>query len=166
MTSQPISFTTSLRWVSADIWLPQRRDRLILLGTTKTFTWREPKSLRRISLKSILEKEPEIEIPDYVTRRMDGAYRDRPIVSDPERGDIAPTCVAHYSRDRSTRLVADKRFPRGVRPYTVREYARLQGVPDSFVFKGTDSKAYEMIGNGVSVPVARWVGSEIKRYFS
>jgi DNA (cytosine-5)-methyltransferase 1 len=72
---------------------------------------------------------------------------------DPKRGDIAPTCVAHYSKDLSTRLVADERFPRGERPYTVREYARLQGVPDTFTFAGGANDAYRMIGNGVSVPV-------------
>mgnify|MGYP003693667853 FL=1 len=100
-----------------------------------------------------------------LARRLAGAYRDRPIVSDPRRGDIAPTCVAHYAKDLSTRLVADKRFPHGVRPYTVREYARLQGVPDTFTFAGSDNDAYRMIGNGVSVPVGEWIGSEVVRYF-
>jgi DNA (cytosine-5)-methyltransferase 1 len=117
-------------------------------------------------LREILEEAPAPEIPDYVYKRIDGAYRDKPIVSDPERGDIAPTCVAHYSKDLSTRLVADKRFPRGVRPYTVREYARLQGVPDDFKFVGGDRKAYQMIGNGVAVPVAEWIGREVLRYFN
>ena len=82
------------------------------------------------------------------------------------RGDIAPTCVAHYSKDRSTRLVKDARHPLGVRPYSVREYARLQGVPDSFAFEGTEFDAYRMIGNGVSVPVGEWVAGEVRRYFS
>ena len=52
-----------------------------------------------------------------------------------------------------------------MRPYTVREYARLQGVPDKFNFVGSDNDAYRMIGNGVSVPVGKWIGSEITRYF-
>lgn len=47
----------------------------------------------------------------------------------------------------------------------MREYARLQGVPDGFVFCGGDRAAFRQIGNGVSVPVARWVGTELKRYF-
>ena len=68
-------------------------------------------------------------------------------------------------QDLSTRLVADRRFPHGVRPYTVREYARLQGVPDAFTFAGSSNDAYRMIGNGVSVPVGKWIGSEIVRYF-
>ncbi|WP_342590483.1 DNA cytosine methyltransferase [Abyssogena phaseoliformis symbiont] len=53
----------------------------------------------------------------------------------------------------------------GVRPYTVREYARLQGVPGWFEFNIPDTDAYRMIGNGVAVPIGRWVASEIKRYF-
>jgi DNA (cytosine-5)-methyltransferase 1 len=52
-----------------------------------------------------------------------------------------------------------------VRPYSVREYARLQGVPDSFEFVGGDRAAYKMIGNGVSVPVGEWIGRELIRYF-
>lgn len=79
--------------------------------------------------------------------------------------DCAPTCVAHYAKDVSTRLVADGRFPGGARPYSVREYARLQGVPDSFAFAGSERDAYRMIGNGVSVPVGEWVGTEVCRYF-
>lgn len=119
-----------------------------------------------ITLKEILEENPAPHIPDYVAKRLEGKYRDRPIISDPERGDIAPTCVAHYAKDVSTRLVADKNFPYGARPYTVREYARLQGVPDAFKFAGSDLDAYRMIGNGVSVPVGRWIGREIVRYFN
>jgi DNA (cytosine-5)-methyltransferase 1 len=117
------------------------------------------------SLADILESDPTPRIPDYVKKRLDGAYRDRPIISDPKRGDIAPTCVAHYAKDLSTRLVADERFPHGAGPYTVREYARLQGVPDSFSFAGSENASYRMIGNGVSVPVGRWIGEEIARYF-
>jgi len=166
MTKLPDYYVTVFCPVSSQIWLPQRRDRLIIIGSRRRFSWREPKATRRVKLSEILEKNPQIEIPDYVYKRLRGEYRDRPIVSDPSRDDIAPTCVAHYSKDLSTRLVVDKRFRRGVRPYTVREYARLQGVPDSFKFIGTDNEAYKMIGNGVSEPVGRWLGKEIVRYFA
>jgi len=105
-------------------------------------------------------------IADYLEKRLTGCYRDRPIISDPAKGDIAPTCVAHYAKDVSTRMVADPRFPHGARPYTVREYARLQGVPDTFQFSGTSRDAYRQIGNGVSVPVGEWIGREVSRYFA
>ena len=165
MTALPDYFVNVFCPISTQTWLPQRRDRLIILGTRRAFAWRQPKGGRRVSLAEILEDEPEVDIPAYVAKRLDGAYRDKPIVSDPSRGDIAPTCVAHYAKDVSTRLVADRRFQRGVRPYSVREYARLQGVPDNFEFAGTSRDAYRMIGNGVSVPVGEWIGRELTRYF-
>src|SRR6185369_4901089 len=97
--------------VKTSFWLPQKRDRLIIFGSRRHFAWREPKVKRAATLAEILEREPTPHIPDYVHRRLAGKYRDRPIISDPQRGDIAPTCVAHYSKDLSTRLVTDSRFP-------------------------------------------------------
>ena len=166
MTQLPDYYVNVFCPVSSETWLPQKRDRLIIIGSRRNFSWRAPRAGRRVSLAEILEEDPQPEIPSYVYRRLRGKYRDRPIISDPERGDVAPTCVAHYSKDLSTRLVKDSRFRHGVRPYTVREYARLQGVPDWFEFKGTSRDAYRMIGNGVSVPVGRWLGREIVRYFN
>jgi DNA (cytosine-5)-methyltransferase 1 len=165
MTKLPDYYVHVACPVKTSTWLPQKRDRLIIIGSRRNFAWQEPTVKRAVTLAEILEPEPTPHIPDYVNRRLAGRYRDKPIISDPKRGDIAPTCVAHYSKDLSTRLVADARFPCGVRPYTVREYARLQGVPDSFTFAGGANDAYRMIGNGVSVPVGEWIGSEIKRYF-
>jgi DNA (cytosine-5)-methyltransferase 1 len=165
MTKLPDYYVHVACPVRTSTWLPQKRDRLIIIGSRRHFAWREPTAKRVVTLADILEPEPTPHIPDYVNRRLAGKYRDKPIISDPKRGDIAPTCVAHYSKDLSTRLVADPRFPLGVRPYTVREYARLQGVPDTFCFAGGFNDAYRMIGNGVSVPVGEWIGGEIKRYF-
>ena len=116
-----------------------------------------------LRLKDIIQKDSEVNIPQYVLNRINGNYRDKPIVSDPECDDLAPTCVAHYSKDRGTRLIKDGNR---IRPYTVREYARLQGFPDWFEFCGSDSDAYRQIGNAVAVPMGRWVGSQIVKYFN
>ena len=151
--------------IKSQSWLPQRRDRLIIFGTRKQFTVRPPESARQVTLNEIIEPDPDVTLPSAIANRMNGMYRDLPIISDPARGDIAPTCVAHYAKDKSTRLIVDKRFPMGVRPYSVREYARLQGVPDWFQFPVSSTAAYRQIGNGVSVPVGRWIGEELKRYF-
>ena len=110
----------------------------------------------------VIEKDVEIDIPQYVLNRINGNYRDKPIVSDPDNGDFAPTCVAHYAKDKGTRLVKDGKR---IRPYTVREYARLQGFPDWFEFCGTDNDAYRQIGNAVAVPVGHWIGKQIAKYF-
>lgn len=166
MSKLPDYYVSVFCPVQASIWLPQNRERLILIGSRKPFNWREPDAGHRIKLKDILEEEPDVKIPDYVYDRIRGKYRDMPIISDPDKDDIAPCCVAHYAKDRSTRLVKDKRFPFGVRPYTVREYARLQGVPDWFIFKGGKSAQYRQIGNGVPKHVGLWLAGEIKRYFA
>jgi DNA (cytosine-5)-methyltransferase 1 len=165
MTQLPDYYVSVFCPVKACNWLPQKRDRLIILGSRRPFAWRKPEAGRRVTLAEILEDDPSPEIPDYVGKRLAGHYRDKPIISCPVRGDLAPTCVAHYAKDVSTRLVADDRFPHGARPYTVREYARLQGLPDNFRFVGTERDAFRMIGNGVAVPVGEWAGREIVRYF-
>jgi DNA (cytosine-5)-methyltransferase 1 len=167
MSELPDYYVSIFCPVNANLWLPQERERLILIGSRKHFTWRAPESKKRITLADIIEENPEVAIPQYVYNRLQrkGNYRDMPIISDPEKGDLAPCVVAHYAKDRGTRLVKDKNFPHGVRPYTVREYARLMGVPDDFVFCGTDCQNYQMIGNGVPVPIGRWLGGELKRYF-
>ncbi|MDX2045664.1 MAG: DNA cytosine methyltransferase, partial [Chitinophagaceae bacterium] len=117
-------------------------------------------------LKDILEKEPDVEIPDYVIRRIKGKYRDLPIVVDPEQREaIAPTCVAHYSKDLSTRLVRDRNSKYGLRPFSIREYARLQGFPDDFFFENKRS-SYKLIGNAVPVHMGKWVGDVAVKYFN
>lgn len=165
ITRLPDYFVTVFCPVKTCTWLPQRRDRLIVFGSRRAFDWRPPEHTRAVTLAEIVEDAPEVELPDYVYQRLGGKYRDRPIISDPRAGDIAPTCVAHYAKDVSTRMVRDRRHALGVRPYTVREYARLQGVPDDFAFAGTAAQQYRQIGNGVPVPIGEWAGREIVRYF-
>jgi DNA (cytosine-5)-methyltransferase 1 len=165
-TRMPQYYTTVFCPVRAETWLPQRRDRLIIIGTRKPFTVTAPTPGKRVELRDIMENGANPEFTEAVENRLAGHYRDLPIISDPDAGDIAPTAVAHYSKDRSTRLLKDRSHPRGVRPYTVREFARLQGVPDDFVFPVSDNEAFKQIGNGVAVPVGRWIGSELMKYFN
>jgi DNA (cytosine-5)-methyltransferase 1 len=164
MTKMPDYYVQVFCPIKTEEWLPQRRNRLIIIGTRKSFSIRPPENTKQVRLSDIIEKEPEITVPKAVLARMKGKYRDLPIISDPSNNDIAPTCIAHYAKDKSTRLIADKDYPLGVRPYSVREYARLQGLPDSFVFPVSTTAAYRQIGNGVSVPVGEWIGNEMQRY--
>ena len=167
MTKLPDYYVTVFCPVKSQTWLPQKRDRLIIIGSRKNFLWRAPEASRALTLREIFDAEAKVRIPEYFYKRLNGGYRDLPIICDPARGDLAPTCVAHYGKDVSTRAIRDPRFPHGVRPFSVREYARLQGLPDTFSFEGvSESAAYRMIGNGVSVPVGRWLAGEISRYFN
>ncbi|WP_261840986.1 DNA cytosine methyltransferase [Aliamphritea ceti] len=166
MTKLPDYYIQMFCPIQSSTWLPQSRNRLIIFATRKPFNFSEPETNKRTRLKDILEREPSITLPKAIATRMQGGYRDRPIISDPNKDDIAPTCVAHYAKDKSTRLVKDNRFPLGVRPYSVREYARLQGVEDWFRFNCNDTAAYRGIGNGVSEPVGHWIGQQVMRYFN
>lgn len=51
--------------------------------------------------------------------------------------------------------------PSEIRPFTVREYARIQSFPDSWEFKGGVSNQYKQIGNAVPVNFAKEIGLSI-----
>ncbi|MEP7372198.1 MAG: DNA cytosine methyltransferase [Chitinophagaceae bacterium] len=167
MTKLPDYYVNIFCPVDAACWLPQRRKRLILIGTKKRYSVREPQETKgRSTIKDILEKSPDVEMPAYVIKRIKGGYRDLPIIVDPfEKNAMAPTCVAHYAKDLSTRLVKDQSSKYGLRPFSVREYARLQGFPDDFIFENKRS-SYRLIGNAVPVNMAKWVGGVAMKYFN
>lgn len=51
--------------------------------------------------------------------------------------------------------------PDETRPFTVREYARIQTFPDSWEFAGSMTQKYKQIGNAVPVNLAKEVGYSI-----
>ncbi|MDQ2086455.1 DNA (cytosine-5-)-methyltransferase [Herbivorax sp. ANBcel31] len=51
--------------------------------------------------------------------------------------------------------------PDETRPFTVREYARIQSFPDSWKFDCSASNAYKQIGNAVPVNMAKAIGLSI-----
>ena len=59
------------------------------------------------------------------------------------------TCICHPKEDR---------------PLTVREYARIQGFPDSWKFVGSTSQKYRMIGEAVPVEFAKIIGDALLKF--
>lgn len=51
--------------------------------------------------------------------------------------------------------------PDETRPFTTREYARIQSFPDEWVFEGSITNIYKQIGNAVPVKMAKAIGLAI-----
>lgn len=51
--------------------------------------------------------------------------------------------------------------PEETRPFTIREYARIQSFPDEWQFEGSVSSQYKQIGNAVAVKVAEAIGKQV-----
>ena len=151
-----------------DFRLPQRRKRLFVIGFKKPYNMPDPTDFqiyaRQLTIKDIKEPEPIFSIPDYVKSRINGSYRDLPSVKKDD--DIGNTCVAHYARDKGTTLLTDQRGYKGLRPYSVREYARLMGIPDTFDFANKETTNFKHIGNAVSPLVARGIAKAVLPYFT
>lgn len=56
--------------------------------------------------------------------------------------------------------------PDETRPFTVREYARIQTFPDNWEFSGSMSQQYKQIGNAVPVNLAKEIGFSIIRFLN
>lgn len=160
MTKLPNYYVHIFCPIDASNWLPQKRQRLILFGTRKPFNIEAPtQAIHKPRLKDLLEVNPVVDMPLYVLNRINGKYRDKPILVDPDIVNAhAPTCVAHYAKDLGTRLIKDTKAKYGFRPFSIKEYARLQGFPDDFSFQNKRS-SYRLIGNAVPVHMGKWVGT-------
>jgi DNA (cytosine-5)-methyltransferase 1 len=56
--------------------------------------------------------------------------------------------------------------PEETRPFTVREYARIQTFPDDWAFEGSIAQQYKQIGNAVPVNLGREVGFSIIKFLN
>lgn len=56
--------------------------------------------------------------------------------------------------------------PLETRPLTVREYARIQTFPDTYLFKGSMASQYKQIGNAVPVQLAKAMAEAIRDFLT
>jgi len=56
--------------------------------------------------------------------------------------------------------------PDETRPFTVREYARIQTFPDEWSFSGSISQQYKQIGNAVPVNLAKEIGYSVVNFLN
>lgn len=199
---------------TADYGVPQKRKRLILIGSrvvdpylifdelTKEAKWCDPtissvenklqwRTLRD-AFKDLRDNKKEgvkfpawgkylrhvppggcwLNLPNKVKRKaMGGAYDSNDPLKKGKQGGRrgffrrlswdapSPTLVTYPSR-RSTCLC----HPDEDRPLTVKEYARIQGFPDDWVFEGTTAQKYKMIGEAVPTQFAKILATTIRDY--
>lgn len=56
--------------------------------------------------------------------------------------------------------------PEETRPFTIREYARIQTFPDDWEFMGSNTSQYKQIGNAVPVNLAKEIGYSLIKFLN
>lgn len=187
---QELGYQVFSRIIDAQAWVPQHRERIIIVGfKEKTdFSWEKlmiPESHR--TLREILHPEDGSEPaePPYTTGEK-AEVNAKYILTDhlwqylqdyaakhKAKGngfgyglvtgdDVARTLSARYYKDGSEILVS--RNSGNPRRLTPRECARLMGFDDSFQIVVSDTQAYKQFGNSVAVPVIKAVAEIMEPY--
>lgn len=167
--------------------VPQKRERVFIVGIKSkypnTFVWPKKYTYKPV-LKDVLLDVPESEGIEYSKKKKDVMDLVPPggcWVNLPE--EIAKEYMgkSYYSgggrRGMARRLSYDEPsltlttspaqkqtercHPSETRPFTVREYARIQTFPDEYKFKGSVYAQYRQIGNAVPINLAYEIGKSI-----
>ena len=165
--------------------VPQKRKRVIFVGTADgiEFTYPEPSS-RTLTLKDALHDVPEspgakysagrasildlvppggswIDLPEHLQKtylgksyHSDGGKRGMARRLSWDEPCLTLTCSP-------SQKMTDRIHPDETRPFTVREYARIQTFPDNWVFEGSIHSQYRQIGNAVPVRLSAAIGDAL-----
>lgn len=167
----------------------QKRERVIVIGTRNDlagkieFSFPEPES-EWTTLRDALKGVPESPFTPYSEKKRQvmelvppgGCWVDLP--DDIAREYMGKSYFSGGGRRGMARRIAwdepcltlttspsqkqtERCHPDETRPFTVREYARIQSFPDEWAFAGNLSDQYKQIGNAVPVELARRVGVQI-----
>jgi DNA (cytosine-5)-methyltransferase 1 len=140
---------------SADYGVPQKRRRVIILGTRKDMDKKltHPKpTLKKENWKTVREaiedlpEEPTEKVPNHIGTahkvKVNGHIGNRATKWD----EPSPTIVGRGGGTGGPVIIP---HPNLKRRMTVRETARLQNFPDNFIFEGAITSQYRQIGNAV-----------------
>ncbi len=152
---------------SLDFGVPQKRERIYIVGFKNPIQFRFPKPLGYYKpLSEILEKNEDIPDSYFLSEKL-RQKRWAALKSTPPKpsiwhenigGNISPlpySCALRAGGSYNY-LVVD-----GERRLTSREMLRLQGFPDSFIINIPYSQARKVAGNSVSVPVIKAIAKEM-----
>lgn len=177
-----------------DYGVAQKRQRLIIIGTRKDIhkeigeNYKFPKPLeKKLVLRDILADVPPSECAKYNDKKKEvlkyvppgGCWRDLP--DDIAREYMKTTYFMSGGRTGIARRLSwdepgltvlcspgqkqtERCHPDELRPFSIRENARIQSFPDDWFFEGSLSEQYKQIGNAVPVNLAKEVGISIREY--
>ncbi len=170
-----------------DFGVPQNRERVFIVGFRKdlnidSFSYPKPTN-NRVKFADVKEKEP-VSVKYYLSdtylntlvnhkkrHESKGNGFGYEVISD--NGIANAVVCGGMGRERN--LVYDDRLidftpvthikgtvnRQGIRKMTPREWARLQGYPDSYIIPVADASAYKQFGNSVAVPAIKATADEI-----
>lgn len=165
--------------------VPQKRKRLIIVGTKKGINFKFPeKQNRMVTVGEALKKVPKSDYIPYSKRRKEildlvppgGCWINLPIELQKEfmgrsfySGGGRRGMARRLSWDEPSLTLTtspcqkqtERCHPEETRPLAVREYARIQTFPDEWEFTGSLNSQYKQIGNAVPVKLAEELGKEI-----
>jgi len=177
-----------------DYEVAQKRERVVIVGVRNDirkeigFDYTFPKPLgKKLTLKDILQEVPKSLCATYSDKKKEifalvsqgGCWRDLPddIAREYLGGSYhlggGKTGIARkMSWDEAGLTVlctpaqkqTDRCHPDELRPFSVRENARIQSFPDDWEFAGGMAEQYKQIGNAVPVNLAYHIGLSIKNY--
>lgn len=160
---------------ATEMGIPQNRERIYIVGFKKKtyFNFPNPSSEKKV-LADILETK--VDPKHYISQRyLDSlkAHRKRHEAKGHgfgycvlDRDGVSNTLVkggmGHERNLVYDCINSEMKNSDHLRKMSVREWARLQGFPDTFIFPVSDTQAYRQIANSVPVPVIKAIATSIK----
>ena len=168
--------------------VPQKRERVIIVGhrynMLKTFEVPKPDPRRPVLRDVLLDVPPSpgikypkskeevlklvppggcwVDLPDDIKKEYMGKSY---FLSGGKTGMARRLSLDEPSLTLTTspcQKQTERCHPTETRPFTIREYARIQTFPDDYVFCGSVLQQYRQIGNAVPVKLAKAIGESIK----
>ncbi len=165
-------YEMSIQLYNSKYWsVPQNRERYYIVGYKNKIDLPLENKVALTKLKDILEDGvPKKYFIDRIITQTITSSKDIIVagmldmlgkdqirrVHDPE--GISPTATAVQGGHHHVKIIDNL----SVRRLTPREYARLQGFPDSYEIVISDTQAYKQFGNSVTVPLVKEIAMAIK----
>ena len=156
--------------IDREFTFPEKSDRVVLLRDVLVNVPPSPGATYPAHKAEVMELVPEggcwIDLPEDVKRRYMGNAIN---TGGGKRGMARRLSMNEQCLTLTTspcQKQTERCHPTETRPLTVREYARIQTFPDSYVFAGGLASQYKQIGNAVPVNLAYAVACQIRDFLN